>query len=175
MALGAGGRPKLICDNKWRDMITKRVVAALQDGMPIEKAAEMAGLAKTTLHRYRREGRLVAEAIGEMELESPDNSFDKYQKCCWEFWTETRKAELESIKWHVKNVNRAATAHWQASAWTLERRLPNEFGRRVELSGNKNKPMQVLVKPTKKLETVLEKLSVQQLELLASVAAAAQE
>lgn len=175
MASGEGGRPKLICDSQWREMITERVVKALLDGMPIEKAAEMAGLARTTLHRYRREGRLVSEALGEMELETPDDSFDKYQKCCWEFWTTTRKAELQAINGHVANVTKASQRCWQASAWVLERRLPKEFGRRVELAGNKKKPMQLEVRPTKALESVLEKLSVQQLELLASVAAAAQE
>ncbi len=41
-----------------------------------------------------------------------------------------KKAEAKFRAYHISNINSAAKKEWQASAWMLERRYPNEFGRR---------------------------------------------
>lgn len=40
-----------------------------------------------------------------------------------------KKAEIECKMFHLKKV--VAAKHWTASAWMLERKWPEEFGRKI--------------------------------------------
>lgn len=41
-----------------------------------------------------------------------------------------KKADTERKLWHLQRIHKAAdSGHWQASAWYLERRYPEEFAR----------------------------------------------
>ncbi len=53
-----------------------------------------------------------------------------------EFLTEVKKAEAEAQQRAVKVIVDAAPTSWQAAAWLLERRHPNEWGKvdRIEIT-----------------------------------------
>lgn len=53
------------------------------------------------------------------------------------FAEQYERAVQESLGWHEVNIYRAAREDWRASAWLLERRLPEEYGRNreVDISG----------------------------------------
>lgn len=54
-----------------------------------------------------------------------------------DFAAQVKKAEAEAETAHVANINRwAAAGNWQASAWWLERRHREDWGRRDQLDVN---------------------------------------
>lgn len=57
------------------------------------------------------------------------------------------KAKAEAV--HVRNIKKASSTHWQASAWFLERTNPEDWGRkdriRQEISGPEGAPVEVEV------------------------------
>lgn len=66
-------------------------------------------------------GKLADISTGTMNLLRCDFEFEEFvQKCL---------AENKSI--HLENIQKAGKdGYWQASAWYLERKFPNEFGKR---------------------------------------------
>lgn len=57
------------------------------------------------------------------------------------------KAEGDAtVGWLAKIEAAANDGQWQAAAWKLERRYPNEYGRRVlEHQGSEDKPLRVVI------------------------------
>ena len=63
-----------------------------------------------------------------------------------DFSDAVKKAEADAIVRHVANIAKAAAdGQWQASAWWLERRYPEHFGRRFEPDSSPGTAMQVTV------------------------------
>ena len=59
---------------------------------------------------------------------------------------EVEKAMAESEMKDLAHLERAAGAgQWQAAAWRLERKMPKKWGRKIEVSGDQNAPLQVNV------------------------------
>lgn len=82
-------------------------------GMPIKFAAEAAGIGETTFYRWMQSGEKAKRG--------------KFR----EFWEYIKECQAKAVQLHVKLITRAANeGSWQASAWILERRHPNEFGRK---------------------------------------------
>lgn len=48
-----------------------------------------------------------------------------------EFNALTDKAEAVAIAWHLNVINKAATKHWAASAWLLQRLRPEDYHARI--------------------------------------------
>ena len=63
-----------------------------------------------------------------------------------DFLQAIKKAESDFIARNVKIIQDAAQKPqgWVAAAWLLERKLPAEFGRRVEIGMDKDKPLRIL-------------------------------
>mgnify|MGYP001587132164 FL=1 len=87
-------------DPKRRAMI----LAAIAGGNPFRFACQCAGISEDMFANWRREESDFAEAV--------------------------KAAEGRFIDRNVAIVQRAAKRSWQAAAWLLERRNPDEFGRR---------------------------------------------
>ncbi len=86
------------------------VRAHVRRGSPRHIAANAAGLGRSTLMRWM--------ARGKKELRG------KFR----DFWDALKKAEAEMVIELVQRINAAAErGTWQAAAWTLERRYPEEF------------------------------------------------
>lgn len=92
-------------------------------GMPLKFAAEAAGITEVTFYNWLKRGE--AESKGRF----------------YEFAEHVKACKAKAVQLHLKLITKAATdGSWQASAWILERRHPEEFGRRekVDVDANLN-------------------------------------
>lgn len=96
--------------SKFTPVIREAILAALHLGNTRTCAAEAAGIDHGTLSTW----------------------CTRYP----EFLTQIKKAEAEAQQRAVKVITDAAPTSWQAAAWMLERRHPNEWGKvdRVEVT-----------------------------------------
>ena len=61
------------------------------------------------------------------------DTFGRWRKQSADFAEEVKKAEAEAIARNVTVIQKAAGTSWQAAAWWLERRHPNDFARTERL------------------------------------------
>lgn len=102
--------------------LKERFLVALGKGASYQIACGYAGIAYQTLRRWM----IKAEAIAEMHEEQLENHPDKKY---YDFYCEVRRVEsYAALKW-LEKIDEAASVHWQAAAWKLERRFPEDYGR----------------------------------------------
>lgn len=90
----------------------ERFIEAVREGLPYSTACALAGISEATLHNWR----IKAEA----DSASPYFDFIKAVKA----------AEAEAEQANLTRIRKAAdNGQWQASAWILERRHPDKWGR----------------------------------------------
>ena len=106
-----GGRP-----TKLTPAVQARIVAHLRAGNYIETAAAAAGITKETLYDWLRRG--AAETFG------PHRQFSDA----------VQEAQAAAETDMVRLVATAAKEQWQAAAWHLERKFPDRWGRRTEVT-----------------------------------------
>lgn len=104
MAAPGGRIPKL--EPATQKIITDCVVA----GMPYRFAAAQAGIGESTFYLWMSKGR------------------KKKGKPYVEFLASIKKAESDFIQRNAKRIEAKADGSWQAAAWLLERRFPDEYG-----------------------------------------------
>ncbi len=92
--------------------VIARVAEGVRLGMPFAHAARRAGIGESTFYQWKQRGDAGEQPFAEF-LEA----------------VESAKAECEAKQ--LQRIQRAARkGNWQASAWLLERRYPDEYGRR---------------------------------------------
>lgn len=104
------GRP-----SKLTDEVRKRLLDAITLGMPYKQACTYAGIHYSTFRRW-------------MDL---GESASRGEFC--EFCDQVREAEGKAAMALLGDVRKAGGKDWRASAWILERRYPEEFGKIAEL------------------------------------------
>ena len=117
------GRPPEI-----NDAVVHKIVTAIRAGNYMETAATFAGIAKPTLYYWLKKGNKEKSGV--------------YR----DFLNSVNKALAEAEMRDVLNIDKAAgTGQWQASAWRLERKFPDRWGRkdRVEHTGKDGQPIQL--------------------------------
>lgn len=127
MATKGRGRPK--GSDRLTPQIQTRIVEALRAGNYIETASAYAGISKQTLYNWLRKGARASSG--------------KYK----EFSDAVIQAEAEADVRDVATIAQHSKLNWQASAWRLERKRPDLWGKkeRVELSGDSSAPVVVKV------------------------------
>lgn len=96
--------------NKYTKDAHKTIVDAIKLGETFKGAAMAVGIAESTLWEWRH----------------------KYPKLS----NDITKATSDMRRANIAYIAKKAPTQWQAAAWLLERRFPDEFGRRnVEVSG----------------------------------------
>ena len=90
--------------------VADAVVQAVADGLPRGTAAALAGVSASAVYAWLRAGR------------------KRQGRRFVQFLHRIKRAEAEAVLARVQHIDRAATTHWQAAAWWLERRHPEEFG-----------------------------------------------
>jgi transposase len=84
--------------------------------MPFKFAAESVGITESCFYEWM--------SRGEQEKTGKYAEFFEYIKSC----------QADAIESNIKLIKRAANAGtWPASAWLLERRFPEHFGRREKI------------------------------------------
>lgn len=94
--------------------VVERLLAGLRDGLPRDAACQQAGLSRRTFYTWQRrakEGYAPAGALVEA----------------------IEQAEAVAEAEHLENIRRAGqhVPQWTASAWYLERKYPERWGRRT--------------------------------------------
>lgn len=103
----AGGRP-----TKLTAQVQESILVAIRGGNYLETAAAFAGIDADTLRRWVKRG--ARESKG------------RYR----EFYGSLKKALADGEAVHVARIGAASGEHWQASAWMLERKHPEKWGRK---------------------------------------------
>lgn len=108
-------------------------------GVPEKFAAMSAGISERTLRYWITRGKQCAERRDkgeELDQESTDFAA---------FFDKVKRARGTFVAVNVAGIAKAAEENWQARAWLLERRYPEEFARRerLEHSGPKGNAIQV--------------------------------
>jgi transposase len=102
---------------KLTDDVQKRIISALRIGATHDHAARAAGVHADTFRRWMRAGERATRG-------------QFYALCA-----AVKKAEAEAAVGWLATIERAAqTGIWQAAAWKLERRYPEQWGRRDRMS-----------------------------------------
>tara|TARA_R110002153_G_scaffold84197_1_gene210998 strand:+ start:581 stop:1372 length:792 start_codon:yes stop_codon:yes gene_type:complete len=115
------GRPDMRTDKKKVAMILQYVTA----GNPYAHVCWLVGIDESTFYRWMKEGK-----------SSPIGTISK------NFYDKVKKANGEAAHRNVMRIQKAVGG-WQASAWFLERRFPQDYGRtdRVQLGSEPDKPV----------------------------------
>ena len=81
-------------------------------------------------------------------------TLDNWCKRNKDFARDLKKAESEYKREHLLNLRKASGKSWQASSWLLERKYPEEYGRRdrMDLTSKGNEIRGVVYMPVKKSE-----------------------
>lgn len=91
---------------KYEPSLVKSIIKDIAEGATFKDACDLAGITFETFNTWRKD---------------PSKP---------EFSEGIKKALIKFKQTHLKNVSKAgAKGVWQASAWVLERKFPEEFGR----------------------------------------------
>ena len=101
-----GRKPKLTPD------LQKKIVDAIAAGNYNHVAAQYAGIGETSFYRWMAQGEEATSGIKR------------------EFWLAVKNAEAQAEVDHVALIETAAEDSWQASAWWLERKHNDRWGRK---------------------------------------------
>lgn len=118
----------------------KLIYEALRTGLPIGKAIELAGLDRSTYYRWMQKGKdkrnpvhvrfrnHVKRIHAELEMEKLNN-IRKVAKEGYEI-TETSIRYNKTGRIELMKTVKKIGSCWQAAAWFLERRFPEEYSRK---------------------------------------------
>ena len=90
----------------------RTLLEAAEDGLRDSDAAAAAGISAETLRLWRQRAEL-----------GPDSAYGA-------LFSALKEAKARGKHWHLRNIKRHAHREWTASAWTLERTDPEQFGKR---------------------------------------------
>jgi transposase len=102
--------------------VREKFLAAVAKGASYHLACGYAGFHYNTLRRWMLRGEALME-LHEEQIEShPDKIF-------YEFYCDVKRVESYAALTWLDKIDNASNIHWQAAAWKLERRYPQDYGR----------------------------------------------
>ena len=121
MSKFTGRKPKMVMDTGARE----RFLRAVEIGLPIIQCCASAGICEGAFYGYcRKAERDIADGL------------TIRQSAYIKFVQEVKEAKAKFAMKHLMNIsNSADTGTWQASAWLLERRMPDDFGEKPRGDG----------------------------------------
>lgn len=114
------GRPVLL-DNS--EEIRNEIIEYVAEGLSFGEACALAGINKSTMYDYLAKGGIAVR----------NNDNDSQEAI---FFLLIKRAEAFAEMAHIQNIRSAARipAFWAASAWFLERRYPDRYGKQDRLT-----------------------------------------
>lgn len=106
-----------------------KIVEALRRGNTRRAAARLAGIGQSTLSLWLAKGREGTKGD------------DRYV----DLLARVTKAEAEAESRMVETIVEASVDTWQAAAWYLERRYPDDFGKRIRADISVDEPIEIVV------------------------------
>ena len=92
---------------KFTKLRIKIILKAISEGLTQEKAAKLAGIRKETIIDWKK----------------------KYPN----FLNQLEQKQIEFESGHLRNIKKASKKQWQASAWLLERKIPEEYSEKRQI------------------------------------------
>ena len=101
------------------------VVLSIEEGLSYKDAANIASVNERTFYYWLARGRkLDTNNVEQMS---------EYEQLCLQFFHGVQKAVPQQKQNLIQKIMKAADRNWQAAAWMLERKYPDEFGRRARV------------------------------------------
>lgn len=115
------GRPTLLNPTRQAALL-----GAIEEGMPLKQAAEIAGISYDTLNHWQNRG-------------ANESAPPEYRQFCQLL----RHSQAVAMQVNISLIREAAKREWRAAAWLLEKRFPDEFARphQFEHSGPRGKSL----------------------------------
>ena len=107
---------------KYEPDVAKAILGAIELGVPFRHAVAYGGISESTFGRWRKQYADFDDAI--------------------------KAAEARAVMGRLGRIRRAEDESWQAAAWWLERRYPQEFGRTVQdvnVGGQPDNPVPIVI------------------------------
>lgn len=102
----------------------------------LECVADFIGIDRTSLRRWIRRGAKEAKRIARAR---PSNRDPKPSEAMFlEFYHVYKKALAEGEIYDAGIIKKASDGQWTAAAWRLERRFPDRWGRKDQMTIRKN-------------------------------------
>ena len=102
--------------------VREKFLTAIAKGASYHIACGYAGISYQTLRRWMKSGEAIADLFEEQIEIHP-------HKICFEFYCDILRVQsYAALKW-LEKIDEASQFHWQAAAWKLERRHPEDYGR----------------------------------------------
>lgn len=102
--------------------VQEKFLHAISKGATYSIACSFAGIIPVTLQQWKRR----AEALFGLHEEQIENHPDKPY---YDFYWKLKQVESYAVLKLLDKIDAASNIHWQAAAWKLERRHPEDFGR----------------------------------------------
>jgi hypothetical protein len=106
------GRPPLLADHR----LVAEIMALVAEGAAPSDAAAQLGISPSNFTNWETRGSGTDADAGYLQFVELLNKAAQWGK-----------------NWHIRNIRHHAKRNWVASAWYLERTLPEQFGRRQAL------------------------------------------
>lgn len=109
----------------------KRIIDALKGGNTREVAYAYAGVSRGAFYKW------LARGEAQLLLDLDPDAIPESERPYVDLVEGVKRAESEAVVRNVLLVSKAAETSWQAAAWWLERRYPQDWGRKdnLHLSG----------------------------------------
>lgn len=131
----APNRPTLLTDT-----VQETIVNAVRIGSYLDDAAMLAGISRSTLFAWMRDGRTAEER------QQQGDTITEHETKLVNFMNAVEKARADAMLRNIGVIQTAAqNGTWQAAAWYLERTNPKKWGRHdtVEVTGADGGAIQV--------------------------------
>lgn len=113
---------------KLNDELQSKIVELIRAGNYIETASACVGINKDTLYDWLKRGA--------REKAKTNGKIDKKEEIYVRFSDAVEKAIAEAEARDVMIIANASKNDWKASAWRLERKFPNKWGRHDHLKAD---------------------------------------
>jgi len=114
-----------------RPGVKEKILSALAKGATYHLACGYAGIAYQTFREWIKKGEPLGNLFEEQIEQHPDRVY-------YEFYCDVKRVEsYAALKW-LEKIDEASQFHWQAAAWKLERRHPQDYGRVVQENKDTN-------------------------------------
>jgi hypothetical protein len=112
------GQPSKI----YREGVTLRFLHAIEKGATYAIACGFAGIGYNTFNEWRKRAEGLLNLTEEELATHPDKAYVDF------YWRVKEVECFAAMKW-LDKIESAANIHWQAAAWKLERRHPEEYAK----------------------------------------------
>ena len=106
----------------YKDGVKEKFLYAIEKGATYATACGFAGISYDAFYAWRKKAELILNMPIELLADHPDKIYVDF------YWRVKEVESFAAMKW-LDKIEQAANVQWQAAAWKLERRHPEQYGR----------------------------------------------